>query len=622
MIERLKRMPLTWLTTILVLLPMVINAVRAWFSLPLEYGTTIGPGDPDTWMRLTLVRDWLSGGDWYSHAITHSDAPFGTTVSPWTRPLDMVIAFFTQLQPHSIDLSARLINTALILPIFWMGLLLAGIYRLVHTLCPLPSALPMAGVLVCLSIVMKNYFGTGNADHHAMLATLFVWALIGIIKPTPSKRETLASGLLLSLMLWVSPEALVLIAVVFGWYGLMWLTGASASAKPLPLLATTIAMSSTLALMIEQPSTEWLTPVYDSLSIVYVVILSLVAAIIWPLYAINPRTVKMRLLLASGGFLYAFLLMHYCYPLMLRGPMAEVDPFILTTFLPQITEVQPLFNASLYYCIAVLISPLAALTMLALARQHPSPIITRHHCLQLGYFLLAVLPLYLYQQRFSYYLYPLVAATLAPFLAALMSPEHPLVAKHWPALWLADRTPDAQAIRRLPILIAILGLPLLCVLVVPDNHTVQSKKVSACERTAKQLIQSGKLNDLVGTMPLNFLLPTNLGGDMLFFTPHHIVASNYHREGEGLRYVWEARDVTNATALRKYLAIRNIKALLICPDAKIKEESVLQGLQRGDAPPAWLEAVPYTLPPKKDTSQKEDEKEKVAGANPTLFLVR
>ncbi len=54
-----------------------VQTVPPWLSLPLPYGTLIGIADPDPWLRLTIVRDWLTGGSWYSHLMLHSNAPWG-----------------------------------------------------------------------------------------------------------------------------------------------------------------------------------------------------------------------------------------------------------------------------------------------------------------------------------------------------------------------------------------------------------------------------------------------------------------------------------------------------------------------------------------------------------------
>ncbi len=613
----LRRIPLAIPALLVILLPMLVRLVQDWHALgALPYGTLIGPNDPDPWLRLTLVRDLLTSGDWYSHAVTRSGAPFFDTVSPWTRPLDVVIAALSQLQPLAEDLSLRLMRAALLLPIVWMGLLLLGIYRATRLLSPLPVAPLVASGLVAAMPVIRNYFGIGNADHHAMLAVVFVWAFGGILHTSPRHWLTCLNGALLGLLLWISPEGMVLIAAIFGWYGLCWLRGDRTHAAPLPLLATSTAITTVIAVLIERPPGEWLTPVYDSISIVYAIMLGGVALTTWPLFYLPLRTcvargkAAMLAITLVGGVVLSL------YPAMWHGPLTGLDPYIYSHFLPRIVETQPLLQKPTLYILAMLLTPMAALTFLALAWQRDAAILTRHQVLQLTYFIVVTFGLYLTQQRFYYYCAPLLIISLTPFLSALLMPEHRTMRDAWPARWLITYAPMAQAWRRLLLLGVIVGVPLLLLWQSPSRETEASRKIDACQQTARRLIRGGVLNTLGDGKPMTLFISTDLGGDVLFFTPHRIIASNYHREGAGIRYIWKADRITYPILLRAYLAMRKVDALLICPVVHPAKESVLQQLQQGAAPPPWLTPVPYDMPPEGTHPPR------IKGSNPALFLVK
>jgi hypothetical protein len=203
---------------LLVSIPYLWPAVSFWHDFPLHEGMPIGQTDPDSWLRLTLVRDWLMGGDWYSHAVTRSNAPFGGIISPWTRPLDMVIAGLASIQPESVDVTQRVLRASLLLPWIWTLLLLWGIYRVMaHAGATRPSYWMAALLLIC-SPLMSNYINLGNADHHGLLAVIFVWVMAGVLQKAPSWRTSAISGVLLGVGLWVSVEMLMLIVAVYAWY--------------------------------------------------------------------------------------------------------------------------------------------------------------------------------------------------------------------------------------------------------------------------------------------------------------------------------------------------------------------------------------------------------------------
>ena len=610
MTARFKHRLLVVLGFAIVLVPMLVAAVRTWHALPPTPGIAIGTADPDPWLRLTLVRDWLTGGDWYSHAVARSDAPWGRTVSPWTRPLDLVIGFFTAVQPHTVDLSLRLVRAALLMPLLWMVLLLAGMARALRMLQASPESVLAVCVLVALSFGMRNYFGVANADHHAMLAAVFVWAMGGVFASVPSRRLVMGSAALFALQLWISPEALVLIAMVYGWYGLQWLRGDAS--RTLPWLATGIAAASAVAVMVERAPAQWLVPVYDSISVVYVFTLALAAGLAWGLYWLRPSRPVARACVAAAGFALALAAVWRVYPLMLRGPLVEADPYIFSHFLPHISEVRPLWKEPLLRVLAMLVQPVAIGLILMGAWRAERSIFSRMQVLQLGYFTALTLALYLSQQRFYYYFYPVAMLTLAPFLTAVMAPVRGV----WPGNWLAELSPNAQTVRRLPLLLAMLGLPLLLLYLAPDRRDIHAIRNDDCDVTARQLMYDGTIDRLGGGAPLILFAPTNLSGEILFWTHQRIIAGNYHREGAGIRYVWEADAVTDAAELRRYFGERKVAALLLCPARKLIAGSVLQGLQEGVTPPSWLAPVPYTLP------MRDAKNPYVEGAKPALFLVR
>lgn len=606
------RISISWLTVIAIAMAHLAYALSKWVVIPLEDGLPIGQTDPDTWLRLTLVRDWLLGGSWYDHRIVSSNSPFGGTVSPWTRPLDLVIAAFTAIQPESVDISLRLMRASLLLPVLWMVLLVLGIHRAIRAILPLPSAYAMAGVMLATLPMLWNYFTLGNADHHALLAVLFIWAMGGVLSESPSRRLMVFTGVLLGLQLWVSVESLMLIALIYSWYGVCWLRGDASKMVSLSWLSSITALTSLLALMIERPWAHWHEPIYDSISIVHVFALTLAALFAWGLRIARARCVAYRLgcAMLGGGAMLVVLALNY--PKFLHGPMVDVHPYILSDFLPRISEAKPFYQLSLATVLSMLLVPGAALALCLGAWWRPAhAFYTRDTARMLAFFVLGTLLLYLSQQRWSYYLLPLSIVAVAPFLAALFTPEHALVAQRWPASGLIGLTPDAQAKRRMPITLAILGLPFVLLLIGsepelsanapadPTNATYASRLLAAqrdsCYRTARALIRSGELQRVLPE-PSTLLVPTDLGTEILFFTHHQIVASNYHREGAGLAFVWQAEQMTDASALRAHLATRRIDAMLMCPTVEPTKGSVLQGYLDGEPLPEWMTRVAYDLP--------------------------
>ncbi len=604
----IKRINPALLALLMIAIPHLIYVLSRWYAIPMKDGMPVGQTDPDTWLRLTLVRDWLTGGGWYNHHVVNSDAPFGGTTSPWTRPVDMVLALFVYLQPESVDISQRILRASLLMPWVWMVLLLAGIHRAIRYLMPLPSAYFMGSVLVATMPMTWNYFGLGNADHHAPLAALFVWAMGGVLAPTPSRRLMLFTGFLLGLQLWISVESFILIGIIYGWFAIQWLRGDYRMATALAWLSTATALTSILALAIEVQPPLWRVPVYDSISVVYIYALCIAALAAWVLHLLATPYLRDRIVIALITGALAIAAIATVYPHLPLGPLYGVDPFIISDFLPRITEAKPFYKVEPLALIVVTYLPL--LTLIACL----APWIRRDRAffgndtsIALVYFLATCLLLYYSQQRWSYYLLPLTICVVAPMLGALFTPENKMVASRWPATLMHGLTPNQQANRRMPIIILLIGAPIVAMLLsaLPQllknsaNTAAQANSETqrnACYNAARQLIRSGELNRVL-PKPMTILAPTDLGTEILFFTPHRIIASNYHREGAAIKYLWEAKDITDSNALRAHLANRKVDALLLCPLIEFKKGSLIQSYATGAPLPAWLTPIAFTLPP-------------------------
>jgi hypothetical protein len=381
-------------------------------------------------------------------------------------------------------------------------------------------------------------------------------------------------------------------------------TLAAVQLLPVALMAAVVTL---FAVAIERPSIEWMTPVYDSVSVVYAFILTGCALLAWAMSIFRYATQPVRIGVGIAGSVVLLGVLHLLYPLAFHGPMATVDSYIFEHFLPRINEARPLGVRNSAYVAAQLLQPLLALAIILISIRGDS-LYARSTSLQVFFFLALTFVLYCTEQRWYYYLYPLTLVTIAGWIAALLDPDQPLLHRRLPARWLQGLMPAEQARIRLPILVAILSIPPVLLIAAPSEKSPHSKLVEECQREARRWIHGGELNGLNGGKPLNLFIWTDLGSEALFFTPHRIVASNYHREGPGIKYIWEAERILDPVELRGYFAKRNINAALVCPGIKKIKGSVLQRLQEGSLSLPWMKPVAI------DSTEP-------ASSRPALFLV-
>jgi len=594
MVKRLVRRVPDWGWMMLMILALMgVSAIGAYQRMD-EPRYLVRPVDNDSWLRLTLVRDWLASGDWYHHAVERSSAPEGGITSPWTRPLDVLIAGLVGLQWDGAPIDTKLLRAALVLPILWAMLGMLGMVRAVRHMNGLSQSGFFMMALIGAMPPLWGYFGTGNADHHAPLCALYIWVAASMLRPSP--REGWVAGALLGVMTWLSPEALILAGGIYAWLGLLYAVKGEGLLflRRMTLGAAGMAL---LALVVERPPAAWLTPVYDSISIVQVTqlfVCALAAALIGRIPARLQTTAWQRAAgggLVGGAMLFVLWLL---YPLSFYGPYADVDPFIFTHFLPSVSEAKSPLNDHPFYVAGLFLHPMLALASCFLCLRGKGPI-ARSQALVLLMLIAVPFALCLYQQRWFYYLYPSVALALTPWIAALYEPEHPLVRGRLPALWVVGYSERARVAIRLSVLASLLLTPLLLFLLMPERMP-ETGAWARCEREAQLAIEHGALEKALGPGPRIVLAPSNVGAHLLFFTPYRIIASNYHREAKALRYMWEADTIEDAEAFRAHLARRQVDALILCPTGG---KHYAYRLWAREESPAWLRDVDMGLDEKK-----------------------
>ena len=328
------------------------------------------PYNPDVWLRLALVRDWLTGVDFYSHAVAQTNAPIGGITSHWTRPLDFLLAGLYKLMPSRDMPELRLMLAAAwypaLLSVAAAGLMAAAARRIFNH----NHVLACVILLFFCSPYFGDYFKPGDADHHGLMSVLWCGILVLLARRSLPPRHAFLAGMLTGLIIWISTEGLLIYAATLGLIGVnaFLAPGDDKNRMQAPVyaaLGATIAV--TLGLTVEMPALLILTHVtYDSLSIVHAAVLWIAFAAIFATMMLWRKTPhqKTRIWIAAiigclGCFsVYAF------YPKFFLGPMADADPYIFTDFLPVVGEAQPLLAASFKHYAPTLLQPLLAALLL------------------------------------------------------------------------------------------------------------------------------------------------------------------------------------------------------------------------------------------------------------------
>lgn len=518
--------------------------------------------DPDVWLRLTQARQLASGTkDFFDHTVYASNAPFGGIETPWTRPLDFIIVVFAKIMPAHAE-NQKYMLASLILPMFFA----------------LPAFCWMAGAaqrhlrhgeifgVAALLFFFSNWyvFVPGNVDHHGLLAMLWCGVLYYLFDKNLSSRGAAALGLILGLMTWISPEGIVITGFVILVLGVE----ALLAADPAPVmrrLATALTVAALLtgiALFIEMPAEVVLTRVlYDTLSIVYVFVLSLSAVAAWvlvPLFGGFPGRSREFLAarafaaLACGGAVLGLIALFY--PKFFLGPYADAAPFVRNWFLPHVLEAEPLYKAKGSTEVLLLFWPLLALPMLGIAFFRRKRIAALRFVAVLGAALLFTLGWTALQIRWSYYLQPVALITIAALLPVLCRAFRAETARFF------GKAPQPL----LPYAATVIAVVTLITLSRNMPHNDSNSDRMRCLEQMRYALQTGQVEKILGPGPRVLMTPRDLQGDTIFFTGLHVIAGNYHREAEGMEDLNRIGDAKTVEEARPLIRKRQVDSIFTC----------------------------------------------------------
>lgn len=545
--------------------------VLAWPNV----GHDLGPNDTDVWLRLTQVRQWLTDGSFFDHEVRHTNAPFGGIDIHWTRPMDLLLGFFTRVMPPQLALDMKLLLAAA-----WVPAVL-GLGALALLVQAVRRRFDHTQSLCCLFLLLATgpfaaYYTPGDSDHHGLLAMLWCGVICILMYENLAPRAALLAGALLGLMFWINIEAIMPIALVIGILGVFTLRRAE-EMRQLSLLTLGIAAVSIIGLMVEMPPEKYFSFLaMDTLSIIYVVLFSLIAAgsclLNMPWVRGLPALQRALAAIIVAGAVV--LVEAFFYPKFLKGPLADADPYIVHDFFKIVTESIPIYKQPGAVMLQLLWQPALAFALLLFVVLKRGGGKKRRQAILLLALILGTFAMMLGQGRWTYYAQPVALVALASYLPALARRGLAFVRG------LEGPLRPAAAIGGLYLVVAVLGSAMSF-----DNT---GSDLWVCQSQMRFAVQSLELQPLLGGQSFVMYAPPEIGGDIQFFTPYRIIAGEYHREGRGMRDLAEITAAPTPGAARALLQKRQVDAVFVCP-AIAPETSWLRHID--SAPPSWLKPV-------------------------------
>ena len=574
--------------------------------------------DPDDFLRLHQIRNWMDGQGWFDVSVPRMDPAFGGDMH-WSRLVDMpiaalinVISFFT-----SQTMAERL--TAII----WPTLLLVCLVLVMTAICR--KVVPQGNKLVTLLFIVMCLpamveFAPGRIDHHNVQILLFSLALLGLVNRDTGWGHYLI-GATIAGSIAVGIDTFLLLIVLLGFVALDWALGRDQRADG--LFKTGIALVSTVLLLfvLSVPPQNWLAVRPDSISIFYVTLLVLIGGGFALLYLANPLLPRSSagtdvVLRLGAGLAVASIIvtvMFSNFPDIFGGGLVGLSQDLQERWLSNIIEAKSLaatlaimpghWISTVAYC---LVLAGAGAYVLRTTSQGKSHLITIYAMMMLSIAatlfqfrlmrtgIIASIPVcvaffYVCQQRLLDGHQRSQGKSKSLRIAIFVGLTTLLLAPFWLALSLAIPDPRNSSLAQAQIA-ATAGKP---------TPRVESASPSAAgwrKQSIYPVCNKASQYKTLANLPAGLVMADlDSGPQVLVFTGHSIHAGNYHRNGRAILQVMDFFQTNLANAKRQARGLRVDYVAFCDPGTPVPQGKGHDGKLGAhilkNTPPRWLKRI-------------------------------
>lgn len=540
--------------------------------------------DPDDYLRLQQVRDWLGGQSFFDVSQYRIDPPRGVPMH-WSRIVDLPLGgLIVALRPLLGPVVAERVTVAIV-PLITLGGSIVAIALIGVRLADRRAAL-IAVMLSAATPLLLFHVMPLRIDHHGWQTMLGLFTVGACFDPRP-RRGGLVAGLCAALWLAISLEALPMVAAIgallavrfviegedrgaatrFQAFAALW------AAAGIALFAAFHGRAAWSLYYCDAVSPAWFGPMVAAPAL---------AALGIPFTRVRGRTGRIVLLLGAAAVAAALLVA--MAPACLRGPFAALDPVVRHYWYENVVEGLPVWRQPADNANLLIGFPLIGMVGCLLGQRSAATAGAQRNWLAMLALLLGAYAVSLLVQRAGGFAHgcalPGTGYLLARLLDRIGRWRHAIVRV----------LVSAGAITALSPVGAMAAGDLAT-----DRVGEQPAKVAAV-RAALAHAPRDRFAALA-RMPRSYILTgLDLTPRLLVMTPHSYAGSGHHRDQAAIRRVINAFRGPPEVAHR-IMTAHGMAYLLVDPgstEAEIYARDAPHGLMAdllAGKPPAWLERV-------------------------------
>ncbi len=539
------------------IVPLASVIMYAAGKMPAKYGAF---ADSDCYMHLIRAQKLWDTGRWYDPISERSNAPYGEELH-WTRPFDVLLLAGAAPAALVRDFPSALFGWAVIIsPVLFAATLLLLPWATRPLLSHDGALLTSLFLVVQLHVFMA--FQPGRPDHHSLLTFLFVLSLgcvLRLVLNPYHARWCYGAAVVSAFSIWTSIESTLMTGTLLAALGLLWVVRGDDFLKKLFHYSLGLFVFTWVALLIERPPHNLGAREFDRLSIIHGTALGALALLCGIAFVLAGRTRLFtrstgRLLGSFLGLAALLLLMVVVFPGASRGPLADVNAEVSRVYVRNVAEMQPLLSEDYRLILAV---PLLGGVIICLpmllwrSLRGPSRAAWIYVSLSLAVFLLVTF----LQRRWMGYVAVL-----------LVLPCLEIVTAAWARL---DRQPLSfkRSLQKALVLVPFAYFLALSGALADAAFNKSNATKHSGDAAIRPICEY--LSQTPPWQTRRFRILTHLfwGGEILYRTPHEVVATPYHRNTRG---ILDAYTVLTADTDDKALEVvrqRQVDLILLCPES-------------------------------------------------------
>jgi hypothetical protein len=302
--------------------------------------------DPDDYMYLAQIHDWLNGQGWFDNVQQRLNPPEGTPIHFSRFAQAPIAGIIWVIRKFGLGFEGAGTIAAMIYPLILLSGLLLTLRFMAESFMPKKWA-GVTAYTALFATGMMFMFMPGHIDHHGLIVLLLALTLAFVIRmfnEPDEPRWGIGAGFVMALALTVALEILPCLLLVSAWVGLWAVVKGGNAARSALGYALSLYVVSLAFLALTRVPSQFFTADVLTYSITYVMLTGGIAVAFAGIAITADSKPAWRWIAGAGLAILTGGLFLHRFPELISGPYGGMNPELAQLMLGEIDEASPLIK--------------------------------------------------------------------------------------------------------------------------------------------------------------------------------------------------------------------------------------------------------------------------------------